>query len=83
MSHRTQITLSDAQYDLLRRESRERGVPLAELIRRAIDGAYGETAGPSEAALVESFGAWTDRDFDGATYVERLRRPGLGRRLRS
>lgn len=28
-----------------------------------------------------SFGAWKDRDFDGAEYVERIRGPGLGYRL--
>ena len=31
-------------------------------------------------ALDESFGAWPDRDYDGASYVEALRR-GVARRL--
>ncbi len=32
------------------------------------------------AALDASFGAWRDRELDGANYVERMR-PGLGHRL--
>jgi len=34
----------------------------------------------SSAALDASFGAWKDREQDGANYVERMR-PGLGHRL--
>lgn len=81
MSHRTQITLTDAQYEQLRRESKRTGVGLAELVRRAIDRAYGSM---NRDALVQgledSFGSWTDRDDDGCTYVDRLRR-GMARRL--
>jgi hypothetical protein len=40
MSRRTQITLRDAQYDLLVDESLRSGVSMAELIRRAIDHVY-------------------------------------------
>lgn len=80
MSHRTQITLSDEQYELLRAESRQRGLGLAELIRRAVDRSYG-TAGRDEqlAALQESFASWSDGD-GGESYVESLR-TGMGRRL--
>jgi hypothetical protein len=37
---------------------------------------------PDDAAraLDESFGAWTERDFDGKAYIEGLRR-GMARRL--
>ena len=81
MSHRTQITLTDDQYTLLRRESMRTGVGLTELMRRSVDQTYGATAGEEGAAALEaSFGAWRDRDVDGATYVERVRR-GMGRRL--
>jgi ribbon-helix-helix protein len=80
MGHRTQITLTDEQYAMLKRESERTGLGLAELVRRALSVTY-RTPGPgSTAALDESFGAWTERGFDGAEYVERLR-PGLGRRL--
>lgn len=80
MSHRTQITLTDAQYARLRAVSRERGVGLAELVRRAVDRAYG---GAEEAdllvALDASFASWPAGD-SGAQYVETLRK-GMARRL--
>lgn len=81
MSHRTQITLTDQQYARLREESRRSGLGLAELVRRALDRSYGPSAGPEvRRALDASFAAWGDRDFDGASYVEGLRR-GMSRRL--
>jgi hypothetical protein len=80
MAHRTQITLTDAQYEALRRESARTGLSLAELVRRALS-ANSRAAGPRTArALDASFGCWSDRDLDGAEYVERLR-PGLGERI--
>lgn len=84
MSHRTQITLSDGQYVRLRERAQQSGSSIAELIRRAVDEHYG----PDDLTLAEklelvrqSAGAWKDRDFDGAEYVERIRSPGLGHRL--
>jgi predicted DNA-binding ribbon-helix-helix protein len=80
MSHRTQITLTDGQYELLRAVSRDRGVGLAELIRRAVDRTYGRGDGEDLlSALDASFGSWRDSD-DGVGYVEALR-PGMARRL--
>ncbi len=80
MSHRTQITLTDEQYELLRSESRRRGVGLAELVRRAINRTYGSADRDDQlAALEDSFGAWEPGD-DGATVVDRLRR-GMSHRL--
>lgn len=80
MSHRTQITLSDEQYELLRSESRRRGLGLAELIRRAVDSSYGTVDRDEQlSALQESFASWSEGD-DGASYVESLR-TGMGRRL--
>jgi hypothetical protein len=80
MAHRTQITLTNEQYAMLKRESERTGLALAELVRRALSATY-KTPGPGAASgLEESFGAWKERGFDGAEYVERLR-PGLGRRL--
>ena len=81
MSHRTQITLTDEQYERLRSESERTGLGLAELVRRAVDRSYGSTL---HDAIVEgldaSFAAWSDQDDDGAAYVEGLRR-GMARRL--
>lgn len=83
MSHRTQITLTDAQYERLRRESQRTGVGLAELVRRAVDRAY-QPVDPDGLlqALEESFGIWAQRPDadDGAAHVDRLRR-GMRERL--
>ena len=81
MSHRTQITLTDEQYARLRHESSRTGLGLAELVRRALEQTF-PTAEPNDAlrALEQSFATWDERSFDGAAYVESLRR-GLGRRL--
>ena len=82
MSHRTPVTLTDEQYALLRAEARRTGLSLAELVRRAIDQSYRAPASAEDRlqGLERSFGAWKDRDFDGAEYVDRMRR-GMARRL--
>lgn len=81
MSHRTQITLDDDQYERLRAESRRTGRGLAELVRRALDRTYGsKDSAKVVRALDESFGGWDERDFDGESYVDDLRR-GMARRL--
>lgn len=81
MSHRTQITLSDEQYERLRSESDRTGLGLAELVRRAVDRSYGSRLhGESVEALRDSFGSWAERESDGAEYVDELRR-GMARRL--
>ena len=81
MSHRTQITLTDAQYARLREESRRSGLGLAALVRRALERHYGPAPAVEVlAALDASFASWADRDFDGASYVEGRRR-GMSRRL--
>jgi ribbon-helix-helix protein len=77
MARRTQITLTEEQYERLTTLSEQTGVSLAELIRRAVDRTY--AAGAAEA-LDESFGAWKGRRGDGAAYVERMR-TGLAARL--
>jgi hypothetical protein len=40
MSRRTHITLTDRQHNLLLEESGRSGLPMAELVRRAVDGTY-------------------------------------------
>lgn len=80
MSHRTQITLEDEQYERLQRESRESGLGLAELVRRTIDQVYSSSSAPGFAHRIDvSFGAWSDREptVDGAAYVgeRRIARP--------
>ncbi|KXP00999.1 ribbon-helix-helix protein, CopG family [Tsukamurella pseudospumae] len=74
MSHRTQITLEDAQYERLLAESRSSGLGLAELIRRAVDRTYGGAdTDEFEAALDRGFGAWGPDAPDGEEYVEAIR----------
>ena len=80
--HRTQITLTDAQYARLRDESARTGLSLAELVRRTIDEHYGSLADAERLRLLDSaFGAWAGRKETGAEYVERVR-SGTRRRLR-
>jgi hypothetical protein len=80
MSHRTQITLTDEQYERLRAESLETGLGLAELVRRAVDRSYGVVdRGALRTALDDSFGSWSGAG-DGADYVDALRR-GMEHRL--
>lgn len=83
MAHRTQITLTDRQYERLRAESRRNGLGLAELIRRAVDRTYGWTSNDAmSAALDSSAGCWSAREDDledGAAYVERIRHGMAGR----
>jgi hypothetical protein len=79
MGHRTQITLTDAQYASLKQRSERTGATLSELVRRAVRATYGVGDTVEDEAFEESFGAWRDRELDGAAYVDALR-PGLGRR---
>jgi hypothetical protein len=81
MSHRTQITLTDAQYARLLEESERTGVGLAELVRRALATVYGDLS-PDEAldAFETSFGVWGNHRDNGRAYVEILR-PGMRQRL--
>ncbi len=81
MSHRTQVILEDRQYARLLAESERTGVGLGELVRRAVDRAYGPPDGDAVAhALDLSFGTWADVELDGEAYVESMRH-GLGERL--
>jgi hypothetical protein len=81
MSHRLQITLTDAQYRRLREESARTGASLAELTRQAVNTAFPPLA-PLEQRIKwfeEGAGAWADRDDDSDPYEEwRRLRPPLG-----
>lgn len=79
--HRTQITLTDAQYARLRDESTRTGQSLAELIRQALDERYQALSEAERLRLLDSaFGGWAEREETGAEYVERVR-SGTRRRL--
>ena len=81
MSHRLQITLTDAQYRRLQAESERTGASLAELTRKAVESIYPPLA-PLEQRLKwleEAAGAWADRDDGSDPYEEwRQLRPPMG-----
>ena len=83
MSHRTQITLEDEQYALLRAESARTGLGLAELVRRALDATYGPRLDATEQKrrLDLAFGLWSDRTDEEIDTLYSSLRPGLGRKL--
>lgn len=82
MSHRTQVTLTDEQYDRLKTESTRTGLGLAELVRRALQALYGKPAQENpEAVIRATAGTWHRPHENGEEYVERLRQ-GLAERER-
>lgn len=81
VSHRTPVVLTDDLYDTLKHESKRTGASLAELVRRAIVATYPAVEeGRAEEILRSTFGAWRERNIDGAAYVEGLRK-GMAHRL--
>ena len=72
MTRKVIITLTDAEFARLRGESERTVVSLSELVRRALRSEHRITA-EALSALDQSFGDWSDRDFDGESYVEALR----------
>ena len=63
MAHRMQITLDERQYERLRREAERTGASIAELVRRAVDRAYGAELTVEEKLrlLDETAGALRER----------------------
>ncbi len=62
MSRRTQIVLTDRQHAFLSSESSRTGLPLAELVRRAIDGTYRPHARDTVRGYEFSVGLWRRPD---------------------
>jgi len=62
MSRRTQVTLSDRQHAFLIGESVRTGLPLAELVRRAIDRTYRPHIRPRVPGFELSLGLWSRPD---------------------
>lgn len=55
------------------------GKSIAALIREAVDAHFDDFSREElTLALVKSFGAWRDRDVDGAEYVDALRSGSIG-----
>ncbi|WP_166980784.1 ribbon-helix-helix protein, CopG family [Paramicrobacterium fandaimingii] len=72
---RTQISLTPEERRLLDEEAARTGRSISALIRDAVSSVYGsQQDADADRRLIEgAFGAWRDRDVDGAEYVERLR----------
>lgn len=81
MMMRTQISLNPEDRRLLDAESARTGQSISALIRNAVELAYGTQRSSVDDIdlLRQGFGAWQDRDIDGAAWVEGLR---SGARLR-
>ena len=75
MSRRTQITLSDRQHAFLVSESVRTGLPLAELVRRALDATYRAVARERVRGFEVSVGVW--KRPDAAVVGRRAGGPGL------
>lgn len=72
---RTQISLTEEQKHRLDVKAAADGVSLSDLIRRAVDDCYPDERDTDSdiTAIRQAIGAWQGRDFDGETYVERVR----------
>lgn len=80
---RTQVYLRSEELELLERLSAATGASRSELIRRAIRNTFGEKSREDKLrALDASAGAWRNRSFTGAEYVDAIR-GDLNERLRS
>ena len=62
VSQRTQIILTNRQHAHLRDEAMRTGLPMAELIRRAVDRTYRPHARPTIRGVEISLGLWRRPD---------------------
>lgn len=77
---RTQISLTDEDRRMLDAVAAKTGRSISGLIRDAVQEVYGSerSAADDLATMRCSFASWTDRDINGAAWVEQRR---TGRRL--
>jgi hypothetical protein len=62
MSQRFNLFLSSRQHELLHDEAARTGLPIAELVRRAIDRTYRQQARPTVRGVELSVGVWRRPD---------------------
>jgi hypothetical protein len=72
---RTQISLTEEERRALDLASARTGRSISSLIREAVETVYGMERSTSDdlTAMRAAFGSWTNRDFDGAGWVDQVR----------
>ena len=72
---RTQISLTREERRALDAEAARTGRSISALIRAAVEAVYGAERSTEDdlAAMRLAFGTWTDRQLDGAAWVDQLR----------
>ncbi len=75
MMLRTQISLTAEDRELLDAAAARSGRSVSALIRDAVQVVYAAERSVDDdlASIRASFGAWSDRELDGAAYVDQLR----------
>jgi hypothetical protein len=72
---RTQISLTLEERRMLDEAAAQTGRSISSLIREAVERTYGQPRSVTDdlAAMRRAFGTWTDREMDGAEWVDQLR----------
>lgn len=77
MSRRTQITFTDVQHRLLLEESARSDLPMAELVRRAVDAVYRPHSRRNFRGWEVLFSVWRQPDAAIVSRLVRVRKPRL------
>lgn len=82
---RTQLYLEDSVWNALRIHSRESGLSMSELVRKALREKYLGSADRRKEALKAIVGLWKDRTDlpDTETWIRSIRRGSPHRRLKA